>query len=542
MPRRDAAESIAGTPSSRRATTDAFVGHAVRRLRNSANAATERARSLGRPVLAWTSVGIPPLDPLDFAERSAGPDRVLWARPDDRLCLAGVGSAWEFRASGEERFTQAEAAWRSVLRQAVSEPTASDQNGARAPEPDCVAGPVAFYGFAFTPGTQTSGERGPARGTPGGWLARSWMGYPDALVIIPRMAVSQSAGETRLILAALMDGSGRFAVEAYEQALANVAPAAEMGAAVSSGRPQLRTTSADSVEPTLPPDLTLADEFPPADVWKESVRATASAIRTGRLRKAVLARGIRVSARRLDPIAALRRLRADYPSCTVFAFAREGRWFLGATPERLVRVRNGEADVAAVAGTAPRGRTAVEDRRFGEMLLASPKDRLEHAIVVEALRESLADVCTAVEAEGAPRLLTVRNAHHLHTPLRFALRDHQTVLALTGRLHPTPAVGGAPRGDALRWIQDHEGWDRGWYAGPVGWVGRRGDGEAAVAIRCALVHENEALLFGGCGIVADSDPDQEYAESDLKLRPVASALAATASRDPRAAEPRGEGT
>ena len=540
MPRRHAVASTAGMPSSRRAATNVRMGRAVRKLRNAADAAAQRARSLGRPVLAWTSVSIPPLDPLDFVERSAAPNRVLWARPDDRLCLAGVGSAWEFSASGQERFTQAEAAWRSVLNQAVGEPPAGDQNGARAPKPDFVTAPAAFYGFAFTPGMRRSGERAAARGRPGGWISQPWTGYPDARIIIPCVVVSQSAGETRLILAAMADGSGRFEAEAYEQALANVASAVESGPPVSPGTPHRRTRSADTVEPPLPPDLNLTGEFPPAETWKESVRATADAVRTGRLRKAVLARGIRVRARRLDPTRALRRLRADYPSCTLFAFARDGRWFLGATPERLVRVRNGEADIAAVAGTAPRGRTEAEDRRFGEMLLASPKDRLEHAIVVEALRESLADVGPAVEAEDAPRLMTVRNAHHLHTPLRFALRDRQTVLALTGRLHPTPAVGGAPLGDALRWIRDHEGWDRGWYAGPVGWVDRTGDGEAAVAIRCALLHGAEALLFGGCGIVADSDPDQEYAESDLKLRPVASALATTASPDPHAAAPRSE--
>jgi isochorismate synthase len=541
VPRRDAIVSTAGTPSSRRAATTVRAGRAVRQLRTAADAAAQRARSLGWPVLAWTSVGIPPLDPLDFVERSAAPDPLLWARPDDRLCLAGVGSAWEFSASGEERFTEAEAAWRSVLDQAVGEPPATgDQNGVRAPKPDSVGGPVAFYGFAFTPGMRTSGGQASASGTPGGWISQPWMGYPDALIVIPRVVVSQRGGETRLILAAMVDGRGRFAAEAYERALANVASAVGSGAPVSSATPHRRTMRADTVEPPLPPGLTLTDEFPPAERWKESVRATASAVRTGRLRKAVLARGIRVRARHLDPTAALRRLRADYASCTLFAFARGGRWFLGATPERLVRVRNGEADIAAVAGTAPRGRTVAEDRRFGEMLLASPKDRLEHAIVVEALRESLAGVCTAIDAEGAPCLLTVRNAHHLYTPLRFALRDHQTVLALTGRLHPTPAVGGAPLTDALRWIRDHEGWDRGWYAGPVGWIGRAGDGEAAVAIRCALVHDTEALLFGGCGIVADSDPDQEYVESDLKLRPVAAALATTASPDPHAAAPRGE--
>jgi isochorismate synthase len=475
-------------------------------------------------------------------EHSTAHDRMLWARPDDRLCLAGMGSAWTFSASGEDRFTQAEAAWRSVLDQAVGEPPAADQNEARVPQSASVAaGPVAFYGFAFAPATRGPGRQASGGPAPG-WIGQPWTGYPDALIIVPRVTVICIADQSWLILSVMTDGLGRFRAEAYEQALACVTSAEGSGASVPGETPHGRAMCADTAEPSVHGGLRLVDEFPPAETWKGSVRATASAVRAGRLRKAVLARGIRVRARRLDPAAALRTLRADYPTCTLFALARDGRWFLGATPERLVRVRNGAAAVAAVAGTAPRGQTEEEDRRFGEMLLASPKDRIEHAIVVEALRGGLAGVCTTTDAEEVPRLLTVRNAHHLHTSLRLALRDRQTVLALTGRLHPTPAVGGVPLQEALRWIRRHEGWDRGWYAGPIGWVDRTGDGEAAVAIRSALVHNTEALLFAGCGIVANSDPDQEYAESDLKLRPVSSALAASADPEGRVSAPRREGT
>lgn len=540
MPRHDTVASTAGTAGRSGTALSAAdsLASVVRRLRGAFEAAAGRARSLGRPVLAWTSARIPPLDPLEPLAHSAAHDCMLWARPDDRFCLAGIESAWTFSASGEERFTEAEAAWRSVLDYAVGALPAGDQNDARVPESVVAAGPVAFYGFAFAPGTRTSG--GPA---PAGWIGQPWAGYSDALVIIPRVVIGRVADQSWLILSALADSSGRFPVEAYEQALACVASAQGSGTSLPGDTPRDPAGCVDHpFAPRVPGGFRLVDEFPPAETWRESVRATASAVRAGCLRKAVLARGIRIRARRFDPVATLRMLRADYPACTLFAFAREGRWFLGATPERLVRVLNGEADVAAVAGTAPRGQTEEEDRRFGEMLLASQKDRIEHAIVVEALREALAGVSRTVDAEEVPRLLKVRNAHHLHTPLRFALRDRQTVLALTGRLHPTPAVGGSPREGALRWIHHHEGWDRGWYAGPIGWVDCAGDGEAAVAIRSALVHNTEALLFAGCGIVANSDPDQEYAESDLKLRPLSSALAASADPEERVSSPRRKDT
>jgi len=180
--------------------------------------------------------------------------------------------------------------------------------------------------------------------------------------------------------------------------------------------------------------------------------------------------------------------------------------------------------VTAIAGSAPRGLTEEEDGHLGAGLLASIKDQIEHAVVVEALRDALAGVCTTISVSTAPVLLKIRNVQHLHTPLTARLRERRTVLELVDLLHPTPAVGGVPRADALRWIAHHEGWDRGWYAGVVGWMDRPGEGECAVAIRSALLRATEALLFAGCGIMGDSDPDQEYAESSLKLRAVLSAL------------------
>lgn len=178
----------------------------------------------------------------------------------------------------------------------------------------------------------------------------------------------------------------------------------------------------------------------------------------------------------------------------------------------------------ALAGSAPRGSTPEEDRRLGEGLQVSAKERIEHAIVVDALRAALADIAPRVVVSSVPELLKLQNVQHLRTRLAVELTHPRTVLELVERLHPTPAVGGLPRDAALGWIAEREGLDRGWYGGPVGWVNRRGEGEFAVAIRSALLRGEEALLFAGCGIVADSDPDQEYAESWLKLQPMLSAL------------------
>ena len=162
-------------------------------------------------------------------------------------------------------------------------------------------------------------------------------------------------------------------------------------------------------------------------------------------------------------------------------------------------------------------------------LLSSAKDRREHAVVAEAIRDALSPLCTRLEMPDRPALLPLCNVQHLHTPVRGLLDGDRSALQLVARLHPTPAVGGSPRGDALAAIRAREGMDRGWYAAPVGWLDRHGDGEFAVALRSGLLRIGgdgaEALLFAGCGIMGDSDPAQEYEESTLKMRALLGALA-----------------
>jgi len=352
------------------------------------------------------------------------------------------------------------------------------------------------------------------------------VGYPSALVVTPRVSLHWSGGEARLMLAAVV-APDQTAAQAAAPTLACLRLYEDTGEGT---RGSTRAAAASEMEPAV-----LLGEFPAAAIWKRSVEETAQAVRHGRLQKAVLARGITIRGARLDPAAALHRLRAEYPDCTIFAIGRGDRCFLGASPERLVRVRDGEVAVSALAGSAPRGRTEAADRALGLRLLRSEKERLEHRLVVDVLRSALAGVSNALSPETVPQLLTIRNTHHLHTPLHAVLRDKRSVFDLIARLHPTPAVGGVPRAAALAWIRQHEGWDRGWYAGPVGWVGAGGDGEAAVAIRSGLITGGHAYLFAGCGIVADSNPRREFAESNWKLRPLLSALAVTPSRPARGA-------
>ena len=192
--------------------------------------------------------------------------------------------------------------------------------------------------------------------------------------------------------------------------------------------------------------------------------------------------------------------------------------FLGASPEQLIRLSKGRLQTAALAGSAPRGHSPEEDARLGRKLLESKKDQAEHAVVVRALRERLASCCEKLEIPEAPRLRGLAGIQHLETPIRGRLREDLHVLELAGRLHPSPAVAGFPRSGALAWLREHEGLERGWYAGAVGVVDAQGDGEFCTALRSALLRGGEARLFAGAGIVEGSKPRAELRETRLKLR------------------------
>lgn len=276
----------------------------------------------------------------------------------------------------------------------------------------------------------------------------------------------------------------------------------------------------DQQRENRPPRLGLSPEN-----WQALVCEVAHGIERGDLgvSKVVLARATQVRAQR-SLADALAYLALNYPSCTLFAFASGDACFLGATPERLVALRDGTATTMALAGSAPRASTVHEDRAIGERLLADPKERFEHRVVVDAVREALGPLSTHVLAAAEPRLEKLSNVQHLCTPISAQVKSGHGVLDLVRRLHPTPAVGGYPREAAAALIREREELDRGWYAAPFGWLDARGDGEFVVALRSAVLRESVATLFAGCGIVGHSDPATEYAESGWKLRPMLNAF------------------
>ncbi len=444
-----------------------------------------RAERRGQAILVSATTAVPRCDALSFYERGASlvRARVFWSSPNAERTVAGVGEAATLTVGGPSRFADAAIAWRNLTDGMLVDA-----------ETDALAsGPVALGGFAFDPLRPTT---------------ELWRGYPAGLLTVPRYVLTATAGQAWLTVNALVwpDGASSAESDVVER-VRSLLEGPDVDAAPSAEHPPR------------------VDELCQSGEWKELVRTAVERIRHGELEKVVLARACHARAgARLSPSRVLRRLREDYPGCFLFAIDRGERCFLGASPEQLVSLGQGTVQTMCLAGSTARGATAEDDRRLGDDLLASAKNRSEHAIVARGIRERLAGAGVDVGPIGPPTLLRLRNIQHLYTPIVGRVTDGRGVLDLIALLHPTPSVGGQPRDVALRLIREREGLDRGWYTGPIGWVDGRGQGEFTVAIRSALLSGAEATVFAGCGIVADSDPESEFAESCLKLKPILSAL------------------
>jgi isochorismate synthase len=446
------------------------------------------ARVVASPVpegaLVSAGVRVPSVDPISLfaAVAEADLEAALWLRPSEGLALLGAGRAWAADGEGASRFHDAETAWRSLVEGAMLEGEAT---------------------LTLLGGLGFSGRR-PADDDP-------WAPFGPSSLVLPKLLLSTRNGASTLTASALGAPDPR-AVDSRWSALADRARALTPPAAGMVARPVFAPLRTDRSQP---------DEAG----WQRTVETMAGAVGRGRLDKVVLARRVDLrSPVELDVPNALRRLAASAPESTIFAFRRAGRTFLGATPERLVRVEGRRFRTAAIAGTIGRGADEAEDAELARELLASEKDREEHAIVAQFIRGLLAPVAERITVAPHPSVMTLRFVQHLVTEIEGVLPEHAGLLALGERLHPTPAVGGDPREAALAMIDEHEGFERGWYAGPVGWMDGAGDGELCVALRCGIVDRTRATLFAGCGIVADSDPAREWQESRIKLQAVVSAL------------------
>jgi salicylate biosynthesis isochorismate synthase len=481
--------------SRRDAGSQTFALSAEDRERLSARLAlaVRRSRRSGGEVLATISVALAAdVDPsaVVCASRRPGERWLVFEQPDrGRAAVAGLGEVRSLHASGPERFATVADSWRALAAAAVTDP-ADDPAG---------AGPVAVGGFAFAPD---------------GGAAPHWHGFEPASLTVPEVALvrSERRGEpkVRMTLAAL----------ARPDDIAD-----ELLARLERRVAQMRSRPLPLLDPAPTGRFQVASAMPP-EHFEAAVARAVELIGAGEMKKIVLAREVQVHApSEYDPAAVFGVLREEFPSCFVFCVGRGDATLIAASPELLVRREGHRVSTLALAGSTRRSADPAVDAHLGEQLLRDASYREEHAIVARRIERTLRPHAIWVAAAPEPELVRIANIQHLATPIRAQLAAPMEALELAGLMHPTPAVGGEPLSQAAPLIPALEGLDRGWYSGPVGWTDAAGDGEFCVALRCALLRGGVARCFAGNGIVRDSDPASELAETEIKLQALLPLLA-----------------
>jgi len=440
----------------------------------------ETAREKGRFQIASISLAVKHIAPLAVLQSIYEPEELHFyvERPTDDEALAGAEAVVSATFSGAGRFGGVRDFAAEVLANTIA------VGDLEAP----FTGPHFFTAFTFD---NEAGEDAV---------------FPPATVFLPRWQVSRSGGRYGAVANVRIDPDAeieplvmriwgayqKFGAFEYDEV-----PAADHGAEGACRR---------------------ADVSPGR--YAEAVREALAEIRRGAFEKVVLARAVDLTRDvPWQPLHALNLLRERFGGCFTFSFGGAGdRSFIGATPERLLRIRDGRLTTEAIAGSTARGATAAEDAALGRDLLSSAKDLHEHGCVRESILSRLQRVGVSGKAEAEPRLLQLANVQHLYTSITAEVGEDAHLLDIAAELHPTPAVGGKPREKAVPRIAKLERLERGLYAGLVGWFNHLNEGELVVGIRSALIDGATARLYAGAGIVEGSDAEKETRETEMKLR------------------------
>lgn len=409
-----------------------------------------------------TSLCLPLPEQIEIALAPGLNEPWAWVRPNEGPRLLGDGTAFSRRLDSSAELPGAVKAlsWR------VIDPLAGGVE------------PAVFLGHSF------SEEDG--------------LGFPAAYLTVPTLLLRELAGKTCLIFS----HSGTKDVTALEALWSEAAT-------------RVLTGLQRPLVPRPEHRLRRVSEDPDRTHYLARVGAARAAVAAGRIEKVVISRRLKVEADHVfDPVLLSASLAERYPACAILCASFGSRVLVAASPERLVSHAHGRAESIALAGTAPRAmNTPFPDHR----LLSSDKDRIEHAPVVRHVAGVLSALCDGVSVPDAPELMELGGLQHLATPISGRLKPGVGLLDVATALHPTPAVAGWPRADALAMLDDLGETREGWYSGAMGWMDRSGDGELSVILRCAVLDGNTAVLAAGGGIVAASNPEAELAETELKL-------------------------
>jgi len=414
---------------------------------------------------------------------------LYWGKPASGLLRIGVGQALTWEAKGQHRWSALNDKLETLRQRWLSA------------DPDHVKpDQCAFLGLAFDPETDPQGP---------------WEGIPNSVLQIPEILYTRKGPDCHLTFNLVRNPDTDFrAVQTRWLTMIR-----DLLLRLMQPTDLIRTGSA-------PLSLLRTVDNAASRHWSERVGAALDAINRAEFEKVVLTRFIQVKAPRAFSLGRmLGWLETRYPGCSHFAIPLAGKTLVGVTPERLISVHDGTAVTDAIAGTrARRSGHSLPDEGINP-LFDDLKTRREQRLVVDGILRALKPVSHDLITAKQPLVLTLPNVQHLWSPIQARIHSDITLLDLAERLHPTPAVSGMPRDRALLWLKNPgEQW-RGWYTGALGWATQEGEGELAVVLRCALLDDDEATLFAGAGILRESDPQQEFLETEWKLQSMLEALA-----------------
>lgn len=443
----------------------------------------EQAKIFSESQLVSLTEKINTYDPVLFFEQAKklSDDRTFWKSATDSFYIVSVGSVMTIQAHDNDRYEKTYEKWERFRQQALIV-NPYDQEG---------TGILTIGGMSFDPKRKRT---------------KLWENYPHSSFIIPKFTFTRANHNCFLTTTIIV--SEKDCAKQLTHKLENE---------------KLKLFANDGTFPQLIP-ISVKQEIDP-EAWKEQVQKAITHIQANYAEKIVMARRMRIRLEKkaeITPI--LHQLLHLQQTSYIFAYERGDHCFIGATPERLVKVNGKKLLSTCLAGTSPRGKTNQEDQQKKEALWNDTKNRLEHDHVVQMIQESIYDYCTYLHIPDEPTVITLKNLHHLYTPVEGELRDKYSVFDIIRKLHPTPALGGSPTDRALDFIRKHETFDRGWYGSPIGWLDDRHNGEFAVGIRSGLIHADEVTLFAGCGVMGDSDIELEYEETKVKFLPMLTAL------------------
>ncbi|RIW35621.1 isochorismate synthase [Bacillus salacetis] len=446
--------------------------------------ALAKAEAEGIPVLYSAVQKVSRVNPLSFYTKGFSlynGERFFWKDKENNTQIAGLGSSYMLRNDSEDnRYDSIENEWKRLIGNAVIE---SEREIAG-------TGPLLFGGFSFDPTVPRSKE---------------WSDFSHGIFQLPTfmLTVTEEGSylTTNILCTSQDDETLLDIIDKKQRELL--------------GQPEERDSA-----------LTLlkAVEIAPEE-WKASLEGVVSQLKAGEMDKVVLARKMLMAFKdKPSSDEVIHNLLNEQRDSFIFSLEVANSCFLGASPERLVKKEDAEILSTCLAGSIARSTDPEEDRRLGESLLGDEKNRHEHHLVVEMIKDVLDQHCSEVQIPDEPVLMKVRDIQHLYTPVKGKAGNGTSILKFVSQLHPTPALGGVPRDKAMETIKEAENMDRGLYAAPMGWMDAYGNGEFVVSIRSGLIHKDEAFLFSGCGVVADSTAESEYRETQIKFKPMFRAL------------------